>query len=480
MNIKKIALCLWLLVLFPNIALAKAPEVFDFDISYYRLLSDDRSIAKDAPKMEAIIRYWTDSLYEATNGQGQLGKVRIYQGNKNYEMAHISWSEHKSGKIIKATRNGWYIAPTQSPSTLFKKYRQKILMNDDFFFGKALIPIRSDIRQAAGGYILTHECGHYIYGLYDEYPVTYLLGYETRWGANSEHLGLPVIMEDIRNKYDVGQFDPIISPDQEIEALNFSTRKHYEDMNYPKTMQWIGHGMSAWDYLAKEHGLTPPNLGANEYSKHEITIGEHYGPAQSKLEIIWTGESTKGVILDHSGSMAGDMLPKSVQTIKAYVSSYTEPGDYLGVVAFTDRVSFVRNTASLSTIPELFDAQKEWVFQDLGMLQPTGGTAIYDAVHAMGQDMYNSNPTKLARDGGVITLLTDGADYNSSKAHTLDATIQFCKGKNISVNVLGLSTEVSDDDIKRLASETGGVYGLANTPKELLAERTSRILNQRS
>jgi hypothetical protein len=102
---------------------------------------------------------------------------------------------------------------------------------------------------AETGYTLTHESGHYLYGLHDEYKHFAWDLFDTGRHIHFDALGLPSLM---------GVQEDITTDPGNLGYVNFSTKKHYIDQGYPETRQWVSRGMSAWEYITK---LLPAKAG---------------------------------------------------------------------------------------------------------------------------------------------------------------------------------------------------------------------------
>ena len=102
-------------------------------------------------KIEQIIQYFADCVYESTEGAHQLRTVRIFTNKRNENKCDIQWNLFRDREDRISTHrsigNNGYIA-----------------------FGDVYKDVVEYLtNQELGGYTLGHEWGHYAYSLYDEY-----------------------------------------------------------------------------------------------------------------------------------------------------------------------------------------------------------------------------------------------------------------------------------------------------------------------
>ena len=110
---KKIAVLTALTLFFTLLCIATVgaeEKVFDLNISYYRtLVKNGEKEHPDKEKIEKIIGFWADAIYEATNGEHYIGTVRITQGGKKDPLrrTHIIWNKmgHPKANIDNAIAN---------------------------------------------------------------------------------------------------------------------------------------------------------------------------------------------------------------------------------------------------------------------------------------------------------------------------------------------------------------------------------------
>ena len=187
------------------------------------------------------MRHWSVAVYEMTNGRHRLGRVKIVQGEGNKEFAHVRWLEnyHENGKPHAETKAGAYVPYRQEAISP----RHAIKMSSEFLGGRN--DFTSDQGPIDTGYTLAHECGHYVYGLFDEYEGD-AFNWWPRWiYSNSPRTGdrmvdiivgsddkqqhiVTVAAHSIMNDQTNGfALDGNLFPYERAMALNFSTDEHY-------------------------------------------------------------------------------------------------------------------------------------------------------------------------------------------------------------------------------------------------------------
>ena len=180
------------------------------------------------------MRHWSVAVYEMTNGRHRLGRVKIVQGEENREFAHVRWLEnyHKNGKPHAETEAGAYVPYRQEAVSP----RHAIKMSSEFLVGRNVFS--SSQGPIDTGYTLAHECGHYVYGLFDEYDGSSGVGWFEGWmNPNLPRSGDNLVLMN-KDYYD-GRVTPIMKEQQwghetpsfdtpgRAMPLNFSTDEHY-------------------------------------------------------------------------------------------------------------------------------------------------------------------------------------------------------------------------------------------------------------
>lgn len=156
-------------------------------------------------------------------------------------------------------------------------------------------------------------------------------------------------------------------------------------------------------------------------------------------------------LLDVSGSMRlGDRLVRARRAIRAIVGTLSE-GDRVGLICFAEgRLDWV--------VP--LDADRETFFERLGAQQPSGRTALYDAL--AGAPAFVDERTRGRK---AIVLISDGVD-NASTITRLEATWM---ARRVAVPIYALAFIPMREELlpyrarealrvlERFSSETGGI-----------------------
>ena len=145
-------------------------EIFNMNIyrpigslAYNKTAPVDEETAK---KIEEIIGFWADAIFEASNGADKLGIIRIYQqtspqpniGSRERGPMHVFWRYSGTPGVVMAYGYRYYISSPQDSMGSILMY--DIHSTDRFLTDPGGLIL--------AGYALAHESGHYIYGLYDE------------------------------------------------------------------------------------------------------------------------------------------------------------------------------------------------------------------------------------------------------------------------------------------------------------------------
>ena len=303
------------------------------------------STPADRAKYEAIIRYFADGVYESSNGADRLGKVTIYPNQQNWDTAKIQW-----------TPDCWPMANVGG----YNKSGQHVYMCDAFDGQNYLT---DDYAAQAGGYgSLTHEWGHYFYGLYDEYAQ-----------GNGTDLGSPR-STDTASKYSaMCTSDPAADAATgagDLRSLNFSNNTQYFSLN---TAQGRVYGASAWQVMARPKSQDPQNSSAalRPYWPELAAVAPASGQmpqidlpggrdaARAHLQIVWspaagsaarvthgpnatlaaTNNVVREVIVDRSALMVDSGYLDEAKTALAAWFNQMPVGDTVGLIAFDSTTS---------------------------------------------------------------------------------------------------------------------------------------------
>lgn len=131
-----------------------------------------------------------------------------------------------------------------------------------------------------------------------------------------------------------------------------------------------------------------------------------------------------GIVLDTSGSMAGDKIEEARRAIDRFVYDLLAEGDEVFLYRFSDRPTLVQGWTTDRTA----------LSRSLGRITPNGGTAMYDAVlEAIPLAASGRNPKK------AVLVISDGNDTSSSAG--LRAVRQAIRASEILVYAIGIDGE---------------------------------------
>ena len=152
-----------------------------------------------------------------------------------------------------------------------------------------------------------------------------------------------------------------------------------------------------------------------------------------------------------------------MDALKAAASRYVrfmKEVDTIGIVTFSDSTQEVQSLTS----------RKNLLYEAVKSMQPGGGTAVYDAVHAGVQAVRSVEGKK------VILAITDGMDNESWKSP--ERVVKLARRYGVPVYTIGLGSRstgtgddsgISEEGMRFLANETGGLYFYAPSSGELVS-----------
>ncbi len=170
--------------------------------------------------------------------------------------------------------------------------------------------------------------------------------------------------------------------------------------------------------------------------------------AQDCVSFVEVQEKTQFVlVVDRSGSMAGDPLRDAKQAVINFINSM-QPGDSAALITFEDQVHVNHN----------FSSDRASLVQAVRNIETGGRTRFYDAVAAAAR-MLKGKSGRTA-----ILFLTDGNDNESS--FSLNNIRQMNIGEQNVVYGIGLGN-IDHNGISALSTATGGQYRAARGSGEL-------------
>ncbi|MEO1433293.1 MAG: extracellular solute-binding protein [Cyanobacteria bacterium J06632_19] len=163
------------------------------------------------------------------------------------------------------------------------------------------------------------------------------------------------------------------------------------------------------------------------------------------------------VVVDSSGSMAGDKLPAVQNTLRNYIQSLG-PKEQIAVIDFDDEI---RTPVKVNGTPQGQASGMEFI----GNLQADGGTRLYDSA-LQARNWLEKNLRKEAIN--AVVILTDGDDSGSSiNLKQLRQELEksnFNSDKRIAFFTVGYGKdgEFNPEVLKEIAELNGGYYRKGN------------------
>lgn len=162
------------------------------------------------------------------------------------------------------------------------------------------------------------------------------------------------------------------------------------------------------------------------------------------------------LILDHSGSMAGQPL-KTVQQAANRIVDNLASGDRLTVVIFDHQAKVL--------IPQQPVANPERIKQQIMSIRASGGTAIDEGLK------FGIEETAKGKEGSTsqILLLTDGENEHGNNERCLKLA-HLAADYNLTLSTLGFGDHWNQDVLERIADAGGGSLSYVQEPEDAVAE----------
>jgi Ca-activated chloride channel homolog len=174
-----------------------------------------------------------------------------------------------------------------------------------------------------------------------------------------------------------------------------------------------------------------------------------------------------GVVMDSSDSMRGEAIVDARGALDRFVGELLESGDEAFVGTF--------NHIPRSVTP--WRKPPETLVNVLGGTQPTGGTAIYDAMVAFAPLFEQRTNTRAA-----MVVVSDGADTASDR--TLQQAREVLRRSDAFVYAIAIdapdaraSTRVNPDALREITGPSGGYTEIVRTAADL-GPATARIADE--
>lgn len=376
----------------------------------------------------------SELLYNATDGQVQLGTIAFYNACPSmFNRADIRIQKgegranaHPNGLTTVSTRGakpGWRV----------------LLYNDT---NSANTP---DNR---GHVTIVHELGHYVFGLYDGY----------RDSAGNEFVdpnGTPIACvpgDPNASLTDAGGRHNNFRTEFALYSTELTACSNTEQVEKRKTIDWpwIKHNVQ------KEYGASlvmPTVRNTTMPAGHQNVTFQYYDCSVRSV-----------LTLDRSGSMSGNKLATAKAGAKNFIDLASI--DSSGNVTITDEigiVSYSSAAASNFAIQPMTDPNKVAAKATVDQLRASGSTNIGDGLQtALG--MITGRGTPVSNE--VIILLSDGRHNTGTNPSSV---LPALKQRNVTVHTIGLGGDVDASLLSNIANGTGGSYVFVSNAQQLEA-----------
>jgi Ca-activated chloride channel family protein len=170
------------------------------------------------------------------------------------------------------------------------------------------------------------------------------------------------------------------------------------------------------------------------------------------------------IVLDRSTSMKGEKMDV-VKATAIQVLRNLRQQDILSVVTFSDRAEVI--------IPASYQQDRSRLEARIQMIQPSGGTEIFQGLDAGAREVMRSLDAKHVNH---IVLLTDGKTYGDEQ-QCLEIASKLAEN-GIGISAMGIGMEWNDIFLDILATRTGGSSAYIAEPqdiKKLLLEKFNAL-----
>lgn len=244
--------------------------------------------------------------------------------------------------------------------------------------------------------------------------------------------------------------------------LFLDVQQAYETLSNPKRRAQYDATLSPEEkiYLPYEHKIiySRPTLAQLGEPQMLYAILELQAPVEARR--IPSPPLNVCIVLDRSTSMKGEKMDV-VKSAAVEILRNLRPQDILSVVAFSDRAEVI--------IPASYQQDRSRVEARIQMIQPLGGTEIFQGLDAGAKEVMRSHDAKRVNH---IILLTDGQTYGDEQ-NCLELASKLNE-RNIGVSAMGIGEEWNDIFLDVLATRTGGSSAYIAEPhdiKRLLLEK---------
>ena len=164
-----------------------------------------------------------------------------------------------------------------------------------------------------------------------------------------------------------------------------------------------------------------------------------------------------GLVLDHSGSMAGLRKMDCARQAAVYAVQQLLPEDRVSITIFDDTVKVIAPSTQAS--------DKQRLIELINRVEPAGSTAL----HAGWQAGANQVREHLVGGGlNRVLLLTDGlANVGETNADNIATDVKRLAVEGVSTTTMGVGNDYNEDLLEAMARSGDGNYYYIESPKQL-------------
>ncbi len=396
-------------------------------------------------------------LWNATNGQLKIGKVRVYRRAFSQKDAADIWILPGNGT---AYSNG--VAVLGLPG-----------------YHATLFGSRHRANKAAfrGGFSLVHELSHYVFGLYDQYQGGFVpASRKNAWTiANVSPIQKLPFLAPFNIMAGGGGIGNTATEYDSVADVNTGQTI---GKNWWMTENWIMNKESSWETLGKFKWN-----GVNVFPNVPLSGPSDTTMPPGNTSVVWEvipDVSRLAIVIDRSGSMgaenrmalaklgAGFMVGLTVDrhTVTSFVNGVTEtneyPPDRLTVIDFDGTVTTILPIAEVDSAGVVRRQAKD----EIAKLDARGSTAIGRGVQ-QAVDVFNADSIGATGAQENIIVLSDGMD-NSSGLTTMDVASTNALNRGAKIYSIALGSGADGTGLLAMADRTGGKFFQASDGLGLL------------
>lgn len=383
-----------------------------------------------------MVDSFAKSLFAVTEGRHRVRRVYTFMNKKEWDRADIRFVSNRSGRS-EASVAAWRTGPGEI--TMYLKEN-------------------ATTRDAYIGPVMAHECGHYVYGIFDEYQ---------------DNSSKPAVSLKDKTSPASDDFEdmPSIMNRHADWPLQFSIAANYTDAEAKATAQYRAYQSSIWDTLVRSPSLDKEPGRSNGRVRY-AAFGNVTAPAAltkptagyaNTLRPLFMENATLNVLAFDPDLVASDWnaARRAAQGVVQALSVNSSLLAPVGLAAAIGKTTITGDAAraALSTRVSLLTAS---------------GSATLDAV--LRAALANATAARALNQTCVVHLLAQG---NPDVDAALEAEYQAAKvALNVPALAAGRAVGSPVASLAKLARASGGKYNRAKSAAELAskAERSASEL----